>query len=390
MSVEYQYITTAQERDLAIKELSNTDRIGVDIEGDSLYHYNERVTLIQISGGGKNYIFDPILLDSVLGLGPIFENRSILKIFHGADYDITSLKRDFGFTIGPIFDTALAARAIGMQRWSLKELVFRFLGITLAKTHQKSNWSLRPLSQGQLDYACEDTLYLNPLYSLLTEEVVKKGREDQIAEECILLEGLNWSRKPFDPNDYLRITGASSLPFDAQKILRELIIVREKISKEEDLPPFKVAHNSDLIKLAVHAPKNEEAFTKLFSKGRIMWEMPSWLAAIQNGIASEKPLPQKEKKRNTPMTISQQKLFARLRVWRDQQAKLDEVEAAMVLTTPLLKTIAKKRPVTISELASIPVLRKWQINRYGEKLTQEIAKSPGSFPPRNRLGTSAK
>lgn len=138
MSVEYQYITTADDRDAAIEALSHADRIGVDIEGDSLYHYNERVTLIQISGGGKNYIFDPLLLDSVMGLGPLFSNRLILKIFHGSDYDITSLKRDFGFTIGPVFDTALAARAIGMTRWSLKELVFRFFDITLAKIHSSA------------------------------------------------------------------------------------------------------------------------------------------------------------------------------------------------------------------------------------------------------------
>ena len=378
MSLEYQYITTGEERDLAITALSGVDRIGVDIEGDSLYHYNDRATLIQISGGNKNYIFDPILLDSVSGLGHLFENRSILKIFHGSEYDITSLKRDFGFKIGPVFDTALAARAIGLARWSLKELVSHFFGIILAKTHQKSNWSLRPLSQGQLDYACEDTVYLDSLYLLLTEAVKKKGRVDQIAEECRLLEGLTWSRKPFESSDYLRLTGTKALSPEAQKILRELFVARENLSREENLPPFKVAHNSDLVILAIRAPQNEEAFTRLFSKGRIMREVPRWLGAIQRGGESAEPLPQKEKKGNPPMTINQQKLFARLRVWRDQQAKVDEVEAAMVLTTSLLKAISKKRPATLSELASIPMLRQWHVSHYGEKLINEIARGSGS------------
>jgi ribonuclease D len=365
---------------MAIAALSHADRIGVDIEGDSLYHYNEKVTLIQISGGNKNYIFDPILLDSVLELGPLFENRLILKIFHGSEYDITSLKRDFGFKIGPIFDTALAARAIGLKRWSLKELVSHFFGVILAKIHQKSNWSLRPLSQGQLDYACEDTVYLENPHSLLTDAVKQKGRADQIAEECILLEDLTWSRKPFESSDYLRITGANALSSEAQKILRALIVAREGLSKDENLPPFKVAHNSDLITLAIHAPRDEEEFTKLFGKGRIMKEIPRWLAAIQRGGISEEPLPQKERKKNSPMTISQQKLFARLRIWRDQQAKSEDVEAAMVVTTTLLKAIAKKKPVTVAELASIPTLRQWQSSHYGTKLTHEISKGAVSFP----------
>jgi ribonuclease D len=391
MSVEYQYITTGDARDLAIRALSCVDRLGVDIEGDSLYHYNDRATLIQISGGNKNYIFDPILLDSVSGLGPLFENRSILKIFHGSEYDITSLKRDFGFKIGPIFDTALAARAIGLTRWSLKELVSHFFGITLAKTHQKSNWSLRPLSQGQLDYACEDTIYLESLHSLLTEAIQKKERVDQIAEECRLLEDLTWSRKAFESSDYLRLEGTKALSSGAQKILRELCMARENVSREENLPPFKVAHNSDLVTLAVHSPQNEEAFMKLFSKGRIMRELPRWLDAIQRGIESAEPLPQRAKNGNPPMTISQQKIFARLRLWRDQQAKMEEVEAAMVVTTSLLKAISKKRPSTLAELASIPTLRQWHVNHYGTKLINEIAKGSGSVNHRqNQLPLQAQ
>jgi superfamily II DNA helicase RecQ len=111
-----------------------------------------------------------------------------------------------------------------------------------------------------------------------------------------------------------------------------------------------------------------------------MREIPRWLCAIQKGIVSEEPLPQREKKRNPPMTISQQKLFARLRIWRDQQAKLEAVEPAMIVTTPLLKVIAKKRPVTLADIALVPMLRQWQISHYGTKLTHEVSKSPGFFP----------
>ncbi len=374
MSFTYSYITTAKERDRAVLELMSAERIGVDIEGDSLYHYNERVALIQISDGNRHYIFDPLLLDSVLQLAPLFENRSILKIFHGAEYDVTSLKRDFNFKIGPIFDTALAARAIGMTRWSLKELVSKFFEVTLSKEHQKSNWSLRPLSTEQLDYACEDTVYLPALFSLLKTESLKKGRADQIEEECLLLEDLNWIRKPFGPGDYLRIKGARALSFEAQNMLREMIIERDRLARERDLPPFKVAHNNDLLKLASNPPTNEADFLKLCPKGRIVRDIPIWLAAMERGAKSKEPLPKQDKKGGLPpMTRRQQKLFASLRLWRDQQAQSEGVEAAMILTTPLLQGIAKRGPSTLEQLAAVPMLRKWQINHFGAQLLKEIA-----------------
>lgn len=363
------------ERDEAIAALSCVEEIGVDIEGDSLYHYNERVALIQISGGDRHYIFDPLLLDSVLELRPLFENRSILKIFHGSDYDITSLKRDYGFKIGPIFDTALAARATGMIRYSLKELVSKYFQVNLSKEHQKSDWSVRPLSKGQLDYASEDTAYLSSLRSLLIEEVSKRGREDQLAEEFELMENMVWTRKPFNPNDYLRIKGANALPFEGQQILKELVSVRDNLAREKDLPPFKVAHSGDLVRLAAERPMDEEVFTQIFPKGRISRDRTQWIDAVRKGVTSIEPLPKKESKPGgeSSMTRTQQKLLVKLRSWRDKQAESEGVEQAMVLTTPLLQEISKKRPTTIAALDSMLSIRKWQIRHYGEQLIKEVA-----------------
>ena len=374
MPFEYQYITTPIERDIAIKELSQVTEMSVDIEGDSLYHYNERVALIQISGGEKHYIFDPLVLDSVLELGPLFANRSILKIFHGSDYDITSLKRDYGFTIGPIFDTALAARATGMIRYSLKELVSKYFQVSLCKEHQKSDWSVRPLSKEQLDYASEDTAYLSPLRSLLIAEVSKRGREDQLEEEFVFMENIVWTRKPFNSDDYLRIKGANALPFEGQHILKELVLVRDRLAREKDLPPFKVAHSGDLVRLAAERPMDEQAFTQIFSKGRISKDKALWVEAIQKGVMCTEPLPKKERKTGggPPMTRYQQKLFVNLRIWRDKQAESEGVEPAMILTTPLLQEICKKRPGSIVALESIVPLRKWQIAHYGEQLIKEV------------------
>lgn len=380
MNLNYQYITTPEARDAAIAALSRAPIIGVDTEGDSLYSYQEKVSLIQISGAEINYIFDPILLDTVQPLSSLFENRSILKVFHGADYDLVSLKRDFGFKISPIFDTALAARAVGIKEFSLQHLIARYFQVTLSKTHQKSNWSIRPLPQGQLDYAYQDTAYLVRLYELLLEEVTRKGRRDQIEEECRLLEEITWNGKLFEPADYLRIKGARALPPKSQQTLRELAVTRNQLAKERNRPPFKIISNEDLLLMAKNLPQTEEELAKLFPResAPVHRNRPLWLKAVSKGLSTENPLPKREKSLFTPLTPQQEKLLTKLKTWRNKQAEIEGVEPAMIVTSPVLKEIAQRGPSTLEALRSIPLLRQWQITRYGEQLIKELSKSPGS------------
>ncbi len=377
MTLNYHYIMTPEARDSAIAALSRAAIIGVDTEGDSLYSYQEKVSLIQVSGEEVNYIFDPILLDTVQHLSALFENRSILKIFHGADYDLVSLKRDFGFKISPIFDTALAARAVGIKEFSLQHLIARYFQVALSKTHQKSNWSTRPLPQAQLDYAYQDTAYLVRLYHLLMEEVTKKGRGDQIEEECRLLEEVIWNGKLFEPADYLRIKGARALPSKPQQVLRELAVVRDQLAKDRNRPPFKIISNDDLLLLAKSLPQNEDDLAKLFPResAPVHRNRPLWLKAVSKGLNTENPLPKREKTLFAPMTPQQEKLLTKLKTWRNKQAEAEGVEPAMVVTSPALKEIAQRGPATLEALRSIPLLRQWQITRYGEQLIKELSKS---------------
>ncbi len=350
------------------------DCIGVDTEGDSLFSYKEQVSLIQISGNDKNYIFDPLLLDTVHPLALLFENRTILKIFHGSDYDVVSLKRDFQFEIRPIFDTALAARAIGMKQFSLQRLIEIYFQVRLVKKYQKANWKLRPLSKEQLDYASLDTAYLISLYKILSAEVEKKGRSDQIEEECRLMEEITWSGKDFEPNDYIRIKGARALSEPAQKILRALIAARDRLASERNYPPFKVISSRHLILMAEHAPQDKAELMRLFPKKNtaVIKYCDRWLAAIQAGLTSKAPLPERVKSHNGPLTTSQEKLLKSLKIWRNKQAEEEGLEPAMVLTSNVLKEIAREKPKTIAALESIPLIRTWQIKRYGLPLLQSI------------------
>ncbi|NIP27143.1 MAG: ribonuclease D, partial [Phycisphaerae bacterium] len=92
-----------------VDHLSTKDIIAVDTESDSLYSYYEKVCLVQVSTDVEDYIIDPLAVD-ITPLAVIFADAGIQKIFHAAEYDIMTLRRDYGFQFNNLFDTMLAAR----------------------------------------------------------------------------------------------------------------------------------------------------------------------------------------------------------------------------------------------------------------------------------------
>jgi len=97
------------------RRLDNQPCMGVDLEADSMFHFKEKVCLIQIAAENVNVVIDPLAVNDLSALKPVFKRRSIQKVFHGADYDVRSLFRDFQITINNLFDTELACRFLGFE-----------------------------------------------------------------------------------------------------------------------------------------------------------------------------------------------------------------------------------------------------------------------------------
>ena len=380
MPFTYQYITTADARDAAISVLSREPIIGVDTEGASLHRYRDRVSLIQVSGAEDHYVFDPLLLDTVLPLGALFENRSILKVFHGADYDLLSMKRDFGFRIEPIFDTALAARSTGIAAFSLQNLLAQFFQVAVSKAHQKSDWSRRPLSTSQLDYAAGDTAYLLRLYECLKAAVSERGRTDQVEEDCRLLSEIEWGDR--DMADPMRIRGASTLPAEAKRIFPSLVALRNRLAEARDVPTFKVVSNDDLLTLSKAAPTDQEGLVKCFDRPRsaLLRHAEEWLAAVAAGRSA--PAPQTVRSntpRRPPPTPAQEQMIAKLVTWRNQQAATEGVEPAMVMTSGAIRQLVMEEVRAPDALT--PLLRQWQIRRYADALISHLADATNASAP---------
>ena len=129
-----------------VDQLMNAPVIGIDTEGDSLHHHRERVCLVQLSDATTDYIIDPLKVDDMTRLGELTAHKEQVLVLHGGDYDVVSLKRDFGCQFANIFDTMIASQFLGLLKIGLADLIKRyFFGHHIDKKYQRHDWSERPL-----------------------------------------------------------------------------------------------------------------------------------------------------------------------------------------------------------------------------------------------------
>ena len=129
----------------AAERLAGAPVIGVDTEADSFHAFKEKVCLVQLSDLENDYIVDPLKVSDMSPLAPIMADPNTVKVLHGADYDIVSLKRDFGYQFDNVFDTMISAQFLGFDKVGLADLIKRFFGHTIDKQYQRHDWAKRPL-----------------------------------------------------------------------------------------------------------------------------------------------------------------------------------------------------------------------------------------------------
>ena len=122
-------VNTPDALDEMLYRLWAASAVAVDTESNSLYAYTERVCLIQFSVPGEDYLVDPLALDDLSALGAVFADDEITKVFHAAEYDVMALRRDYRFTFASLFDTMIASRIVGWERYGLAALLEEHFGI---------------------------------------------------------------------------------------------------------------------------------------------------------------------------------------------------------------------------------------------------------------------
>lgn len=350
-----------------IDTLSMERVVAVDTESDSLYSYFEKVCLIQFSTVRGDYLIDPLKID-VSGLASFFANESVQKVFHAAEYDFLSLKRDYGFAFNNLFDTMIAARILGWTRYGLGNILKEYFGVKLDKRFQRYNWGQRPLSIKALNYARLDTHYLLPLREIQLAELTQQNRLREAKEAFERETQVEPSPKIFDPDDFWRIKGAKDLSSQQQAVLRELFILRDKIARKIDRPPFKVMTAPTLVRIAKEQPQYVGQLEQIKGVGDklVKYNGADILRTIRDG--QEAPRPQYQPTSNHSPDEQTLSRYETLRQWRNDLAAQRGVEPDVIISNNNLMSIARRNPKSLAALTQMDILGNWQFETYGKTL----------------------
>ena len=365
-----EWIDTLPRLEETARILGQAKIIGVDLEADSLYHYFEKVCLIQIATESASYVLDPLALRDLSALHPVFSSPRIRKVFHGADYDIRSLYRDFRLEVENLFDTQLACRFLGLLESGLEALLLSRFQVKLKKKYQRGDWSQRPLSPEMVEYAATDTMYLIPLARMLGKELGEKSRLSWVEEECSSLSKVRFtppSRAPL----YRRVKGAFHLDPRSLAVLETLLEFREARAQKADVPPFKVILNESLLELAVKKPLRLEELKmgKVLSGRQIERYGTGLLEEIQRAMAiRDEDLPVYPRKARPDLPSPLRKKVKALKTWRDMRAKDLGMDPGILLNSALINDLALRDPRSIEEMEEIPGLRIWLKDHFGREI----------------------
>lgn len=357
-------------------ELAEQRIIGVDLESDSMYHFKEKVCLIQIASTQATAIIDPLQIKNLSLLEPLFRRADIQKVFHGADYDVRSLYRDFRIGVNNLFDTELACRFLGFKESGLNAVLKKKYNIQLDKKNQRKDWSKRPLPEDMVAYAAKDVHYLIPLAESLQQELIQKGRLSWVQEECNTLSGVRPAPVDSEPL-FLGFKGAGKLGPKGLAVLEELLQLRRKIARQQDRPLFRIIGNKSILMLAEARPLSRRKLPETGALGSKQVDRygKDVIAAVKKALhRPAKDLPKYPRKTAPMVPAVVAKRVKELRNWRDLLAKKLQIDPAIICTRAQISALAVQRPQNVDSLTKNNDLKTWQIAEFGKDIVDILKK----------------
>jgi len=273
--------------------LATADYIAVDTEFMRENTYWADLCLIQLASPDEAAAVDPKA--SGIDLAPMLDllvEADVLKIFHAGGQDIEIIHNMTGKTPSPVFDTQVAAMALGMgEQVSYINLVASFTGANLDKGARFTDWARRPLDKRQLDYAIGDVTYLIQLFPKLLGRLKKTGRGDWLDEEMArLTTPENYVNDPSAAWQRIRLPSRKA---EALGRLKALAAWRELEAQRRDLPRGRIVKDETLADLAAHPPGDQEALGRVRGLSKT-WTTNDMGARLMEALDAAVPMPESE------------------------------------------------------------------------------------------------
>ena len=283
-------VTTDQLKALC-ERLAREEFVTVDTEFMRERTYWPELCVVQVAGAHEVAVIDAQSPEIDLApLGELLANQSVMKVFHAARQDIEIFVLKFGDTPRPLFDTQIAAMVAGFgEQVGYDAIVSALAGGSIDKAHRFSDWSARPLSAAQIDYAAADVTWLREVYVRLRERLERDERLDWVAEEMADLADPAKYRP--DPEAVWERLRPRSNNRRFLGMVRALAAWREREAQRVNIPRQRLLRDEGVLEIAATAPETPEALARARGVSRGFAEGRTG-ASLLAAIAEAKTLPE--------------------------------------------------------------------------------------------------
>ncbi|MBP1874510.1 Ribonuclease D [Ensifer adhaerens] len=356
-------IETTADLEAACQQLARSSYITIDTEFLRETTFWPELCLIQMANPDMAVIVDPMAKG--IDLAPFFAlmaNPDVIKVFHAARQDIEIIFHLGNLIPHPIFDTQVAAMVCGFgDSVSYDQLVNRIKGEQIDKSSRFTDWSRRPLTEKQLDYALADVTHLRDVYQHLNAQLEREGRSLWLSEEMAILE----AKDTYDlhPDDaWQRLKMRVKKPIELA-VLQKVAAWREREARNRNVPRGRILKDDAIYEVAQQQPKDSEALARLrtIPKG---WERSSAGAALTEAVNEalaipKTDLPRLPRQNHTPegAAAATEMLKVLLKLIAEKQG----VAAKIIANSDDLDKIAAE-----GEKADVGALKGWRRELFGD------------------------
>lgn len=253
--------------------------------------------LLQIATPEWVVCVDPIALKDLSELFEAINNPDLIKVLHSCRQDLEIFYQETGKVTAPVFDTQIAAPLLGFQENpGYAMLVSSFLNVNLSKVHTRADWTLRPLSEAQIQYAADDVIYLCKIYQMICQKLESLDRLDWLEKDFELLKNVElYQASP--ANAWQKIKGRNRLTGKQLSIIQALSEWREQTAQSENRPKNWLIRDDLLLELAKLQPETINELNKVRSMNeRTVRRYGKVICRLINEAKQRTPIPIDNKK----------------------------------------------------------------------------------------------
>jgi len=364
--IKIEYIKKPEQLDDLCRRIENAPWIAVDTEFLREKTYYPKFCLLQLATPEWVACVDPIALPNLTALFDAIYNPAVIKVFHSCRQDLEIFYQLTGKLPTPIFDTQIAAPLLGFQdNAGYGLLVSSFLNINLNKAHTRADWSCRPLSIDEIQYAADDVIYLCEIYQKMVAQLTELGRIDWLLDDFMALENPD-QYETTPENAWLRVKGKNKFSGKQLSIIQTVSHWREAAAQKENRPKNWLLRDELLFDLAKMQPETIEALSKIRGlTDRVLNYYGKELCGLIKAAKNTLPIPMPEYTKSISGKDPQQEaiidiLFALVRIRAEEN----------LLNSTILATRSDLEVLICGNDDDCLLLRGWRFSMVGNELQQ--------------------